>query len=61
VESPCTSVERLWTTLLDASRHPARELAELYTQRWEVESFFSELKATLGRENLLRATSLHGA
>lgn len=57
-----TSVERrLWTTLLDASRHPAHELAELYTQRWEVEGFFRELKATLGRENLLRATSLPGA
>lgn len=57
-----TSVERrLWTTLLDASKHPAHELAELYTQRWEVEGFFRELKATLGRENLLRASSLPGA
>lgn len=57
-----TSVERrLWTTLLDARKHPAQELAEVYTQRWEVEGFFRELKATLGRENLLRATSLPGA
>ncbi len=57
-----TSVERrLWTTLLDASKYPAHELPELYTRRWKVEGFFRELKATLGRVNLLRASSLPGA
>lgn len=51
---------RLWTSLLDAQAHPAIELAKLYAQRWEAEGFFRELKANLGRENLLRATSLQG-
>ncbi|MFJ9085148.1 IS4 family transposase [Streptomyces sp. NPDC102384] len=35
---------RLVTTLLDARRHPARELAALYAQRWEIETVFAELK-----------------
>lgn len=35
---------RLVTTLLDARRHPARQLAALYQERWEVEAVFAELK-----------------
>ncbi|MGD6747645.1 IS4 family transposase [Streptomyces sp. BH106] len=35
---------RLVTTLLDAHRHPARELAALYRERWEIEAVFAELK-----------------
>ncbi|WP_327669583.1 MULTISPECIES: IS4 family transposase [unclassified Streptomyces] len=35
---------RLVTTLLDAHRHPARELAALYRERWEIETVFAELK-----------------
>ncbi|MFJ8957641.1 IS4 family transposase [Streptomyces sp. NPDC102381] len=35
---------RLVTTLLDARRHPARELAALYRERWEIEAVFAELK-----------------
>lgn len=35
---------RLVTSLLDARRHPARQLAALYQERWEAESVFAELK-----------------
>ncbi|WEP00954.1 IS4 family transposase (plasmid) [Streptomyces sp. FXJ1.172] len=35
---------RLVTTLLDARRHPARQLAALYRERWEIESAFAEIK-----------------
>ncbi|RSS39300.1 hypothetical protein EF902_27920 [Streptomyces sp. WAC05858] len=35
---------RLVTTLLDARRYPARQLAALYCERWEVESVFTEIK-----------------
>ncbi|UXY32332.1 transposase [Streptomyces sp. HUAS TT20] len=35
---------RLVTTLLDARRDPARHLAAIYHERWEVESVFAEIK-----------------
>ncbi|MGI8680689.1 MAG: transposase, partial [Mycobacteriales bacterium] len=35
---------RLVTTILDPAAAPARELAALYAQRWEIESIFDELK-----------------
>ncbi|MDQ1022714.1 hypothetical protein QF035_009217 [Streptomyces umbrinus] len=35
---------RLITTLLDARRYPARQLAALYRERWEIESVFAEIK-----------------
>lgn len=38
---------RLLTTLLDETKAPARELATLYHQRWEVEAVFDELKVHL--------------
>lgn len=41
---------RLITTLLDDIKAPARELAALYHQRWEVEAVFDELKVHL-RQN----------
>ncbi len=40
---------RLLTTLLDATKYPALELAALYHQRWEVEAVFDELKVHLHR------------
>lgn len=39
-----SSLLRLWTTLTDAKKHPAGELITLYTQRWEQELFYRELK-----------------
>ncbi len=38
------TVYRLFTTLLDPLEAPAVELAGAYTQRWEIESVFDELK-----------------
>jgi hypothetical protein len=35
---------RLVTTLLDARRYPARQLAALCRERWEIESVFTEIK-----------------
>ena len=40
---PTTEV-RLWTSLLDATLYPARELMETYAKRWEEEIFFKEFK-----------------
>lgn len=38
---------RLWTSLLDGRRYPARELLALYGRRWEQEIFYKELKVDL--------------
>jgi hypothetical protein len=38
---------RIWTTLLDARKHPAMELLKLYGFRWEQEIFYKELKISL--------------
>jgi len=47
---------RLWTSLMDATLHPATELVELYAARWQQELFFRELKVKLhARGNLLDA------
>lgn len=35
---------RLVTSLLDARRYPARQLAALYRERWETEAVFAEIK-----------------
>lgn len=40
------------TTLLDAKRYPARDLAELYRRRWQAELFLRDLKVTLGMDPL---------
>jgi hypothetical protein len=44
---------RLVTSLLDPSLFPASELARLYHMRWDIETFYRDLKHTL------RATSWH--
>ena len=44
---------RLVTTILDPDRAPARELAALYTERWEVEISLKELKIYQGRPNVV--------
>ncbi|MEV8527154.1 IS4 family transposase [Streptomyces sp. NPDC052000] len=38
------SAYRPVTTLLGPRRHPARQLAALYRERWEIESVFAEIK-----------------
>jgi hypothetical protein len=47
---------RIITTILDPKIAPAKELAALYPERWEIESAFDELKTHLrGRQVLLRS------
>lgn len=46
---------RLWTSLLDPTVAPARELLELYGQRWEQELYFRQLKLQLRRTALLQS------
>lgn len=47
------TILRLWTSLLDCTRYPARELLELYGQRWEHEIAYKELKRQLRGNALL--------
>ncbi len=48
--------QTLFTSLLDDSRYPAAEIAELYHERWELELGFDEIKThTLEREEALRS------
>lgn len=42
----------LVTTLTDATRYSADELADLYYQRWDVELFFRDIKTTIGMDVL---------
>jgi hypothetical protein len=47
---------RLITTILDAEKHPAQELAALYHERWEIENSLGELKTRLrGSRIVLRS------
>jgi Transposase DDE domain len=47
---------RLMTTITDPDAAPAAELAQLYTQRWEIETAFAELKThQRGPEMVLRS------
>ena len=47
---------RLLTTILDPEKGPARELAALYHERWEIETAFDELKTHLrGAKIVLRS------
>ena len=49
-------VYRLLTTLLDPEEAPAHDLAELYQQRWLIETTFAEMKTTLkGADVILRS------
>jgi Insertion element 4 transposase N-terminal/Transposase DDE domain len=49
---------RLFTTLLDPDEAPATELAAAYTQRWEIETTFDELKThQRGPRTVLRSKS----
>jgi Transposase DDE domain len=47
------------TTLLDPVRYPAVEIAELYAQRWQIETNFRHLKQTL-RMDVLRCQTVDG-
>ncbi|MGP4004870.1 IS4 family transposase [Streptomyces sp. 8N706] len=52
---------RLITTLLDPAQYPAAELADLYHQRWEIETAYYGLKVTLrGADRVLRSHTVEG-
>ncbi|WP_255354827.1 IS4 family transposase [Frankia sp. R43] len=51
---------RFATTLLDHYRYPARDLAELYHERWEIESSYYELKKTMLAGRVLRSRTRTG-
>ena len=42
----------LVTTLLDAQKYPAREIAQLYARRWKIELWFRDIKTSMGMEVL---------
>lgn len=42
----------LVTTLVDARKYPARDLAELYARRWQIELWFRDIKTSMGMEVL---------
>jgi hypothetical protein len=46
---------RLWTSLIDPRTAPAMELAQLYTQRWEHELYFRELKRQVRKTDVLQS------
>jgi hypothetical protein len=46
---------RLWTSLVDARRAPALELAQLYARRWEHELYYRELKRQLRKTDVLQS------
>src|SRR5205814_1232583 len=49
-------IYRLITTILDPTQAPARELAALYHERWEIETALDELKTHLrGAQIVLRS------
>jgi len=54
-----TRVVTIATTLLDPQRYPAADIAELYGQRWQIETNFRHLKQTL-RMDVLRCQSVEG-
>lgn len=42
----------LVTTLVEARTYPARDLAQLYARRWQIELWFRDLKTSMGMEVL---------
>jgi len=57
-----TKIEVLWlvTTLMDPVEYPAREVAQLYRSRWQIEPRIGSLKTTL-EMNVLRSKSPQAA
>jgi hypothetical protein len=53
--------QRLFTSLLDPEKYPAKEIIRLYHERWEIEIGYAEIKAdTLERRESLRSKSPDG-
>jgi hypothetical protein len=60
VRSATGERHRLLTTLLDAGKHPARRLIELYHERWEEELAIDELKTHQRERPVLRSQTPAG-
>lgn len=54
VDQPGFRVKEFYivTTLVDPVKYPAKQIADLYYQRWEVELFFRDIKTTMGMDIL---------
>ena len=52
---------RWWTSLLDWKAAPAQELAQLYTQRWEHELYYREIKRQLRKSDVLQSHTVETA
>jgi DDE family transposase len=52
---------RLWTSLVDVRTAPALELARLYTQRWEHELYFREVKRQVRKTDRLQSHTVETA
>jgi hypothetical protein len=52
---------RLWTTLLDAQRYPAKTLARRYAERWEHELYYRELKLDVRNADILASHTVDNA
>lgn len=48
------------TTLLDPEQYPAQELIELYSERWQIEVYFRDLKCTLMTAGKISARTVKG-
>lgn len=57
---PRTEAYRLVATLYDTSKAPALEIAAVYARRWDIESGYRELKASLRRQPVLRSATPDG-
>ncbi|MGW2255754.1 IS4 family transposase [Kitasatospora sp. NPDC001660] len=51
---------RLLTSLLDGDRHPASDLVRMYHERWQAETTYFSIKATMLDGRVLRSHSLSG-
>ena len=52
---------RLITTILDPAQAPAKELALIYHERWDIEGFFKQIKSVqLNAEKIFRSKSPDG-
>ena len=55
------TIYRLITSLTNCKKYPAKALAELYSRRWTIETFYTEIKQTLRAPKLiLRSQSQDG-
>jgi hypothetical protein len=52
---------RLMTTILDPAQAPAKDLAVLYHERWDIEGFFKQIKSVqLNADRIFRSKSPEG-